>query len=293
MSANDDTLATEPVEWTEELTAASLLRQPGHLAREMGRDLLAARELAWRLLVRNLSAAYRRTLLGYFWAFLPPLFTTATFVFLRGQGVVEFGETGLPYIVFVLTGSLLWQTFFEALNAPLKMANQSRVMLAKIRFPREALILAGIGEVGFNFAVRLAILIPCFIWFGITPGANIVLAPLGVLSLIALGTVLGVLLLPPGVLYEDVEKGLPLLGGIWMFLTPVVYPPALEGAARWLFLLNPASSLLEQTRLWLTGGSSAHLGLFLFWSVVVLALGFAGWVLYRVALPHLIARLPS
>lgn len=279
--------------WTEVLSARSILAQPGRLIREMARDLVAARELAWRLLVRNLSAAYRRTVLGYFWAFLPPLFTTATFVFLRRQGVVDFGATALPYVVFVLTGSLLWQTFFEALNAPLKMANQSRTMLAKIRFPREALILAGIGEVLFNFAVRMVILVPCLWWFGVTPSASILLAPFGVLSLIGLGTVLGVILLPFGVLYEDVEKGLPLIGGIWMFLTPVVYPAPTEGMAQVLFYLNPVSPLLEQTRLWLTGGSSIHLGLVLLLSLTVLALGLFGWVLYRVSLPHLIARLPS
>jgi len=279
--------------WTEVLTPESLLRSPRRLLREMRSDLWASRELAWRLLVRNLSAAYRRTALGYVWAFLPPLFTTATFVFLRRQGVVSFGETGLPYIVFVLTGSLLWQTFFEALNAPLKMANQSRAMLAKIRFPREALILAGIGEVGFNFAVRLLILVPVYWWFGVGFAATVPLALIGVLALVALGTVIGVVLLPPGVLYEDVEKGLPLLGGIWMFLTPVVYPAATEGPARWLLLANPASPLLDQTRLWLTGGGTPHLALFLAWSVATLVIGLAGWILYRVALPHLIARLPS
>jgi lipopolysaccharide transport system permease protein len=286
-------LPPSPADWTEEFTADSRLRHPRRLLHQMRTDLWAARELAWRLLVRNLSAAYRRTFLGYAWAFLPPLFTTATFVFLRGQGVVNFGETGLPYVVFVLVGTLLWQTFFEAVNAPLKMANQSRVMLAKIHFPREALILAGLGEVGFNFLVRLLILVPCFAWYGIVPGPGLLLAPLAVAALIAFGTVVGVLLLPPGVLYEDIEKGLPLLGGIWMFLSPVVYPPAFEGAARWLFFANPVSPLLEQTRLWLTGGGSPHLALCLLWSAVTLALGLAGWVLYRVAIPHLIARLPS
>lgn len=279
--------------WTEVHSARSSLRRPGALLREMRTDFLAARELAWRLLLRNLSAAYRRTVLGYLWAFLPPLFTTATFVFLRGQGVVDFGGTALPYTLFVLTGTLLWQTFFEALNAPLKMANQSRVMLAKIRFPREALILAGVGEVLFNFGVRLAILVPCLFWFGFGLSLTILPGLLGVLALVAVGTVLGVLLLPLGVLYEDVEKGLPLLGGIWMFLTPVVYPPVTEGTARLLFLANPVSPLLEQTRLWLTGGPTDHLGLVTLWSVVFLVLGFFGWILYRVALPHLIARLPA
>ena len=34
-------------------------------------DLLASRELAWRLIVRNFSAQYRQSALGYVWAGFP------------------------------------------------------------------------------------------------------------------------------------------------------------------------------------------------------------------------------
>ena len=51
----------------------SQVRQPRQLAQEMWHDLLASRELAWRLLVRDISAQYRQSFLGVFWAFVPPL----------------------------------------------------------------------------------------------------------------------------------------------------------------------------------------------------------------------------
>ncbi len=44
----------------------------GTLMRNMWSDLLDSRELAWRLLVRNISAQYRQSLLGYAWAIAPP-----------------------------------------------------------------------------------------------------------------------------------------------------------------------------------------------------------------------------
>jgi lipopolysaccharide transport system permease protein len=46
-------------------TPDSQLRRPRQLVRSMVADLLASRELAWRLLVRNISAQYRQSLLGY------------------------------------------------------------------------------------------------------------------------------------------------------------------------------------------------------------------------------------
>ncbi len=40
-------------------TPESLLRHPKQLFQQMWRDLLASRELAWRLMVRDISAQYR------------------------------------------------------------------------------------------------------------------------------------------------------------------------------------------------------------------------------------------
>jgi len=57
-------------------TPESQLRHPRQLLRAMFHDLKASRELAWRLFGRNISSQYRQSMLGYFWAFLPPLFTT-------------------------------------------------------------------------------------------------------------------------------------------------------------------------------------------------------------------------
>lgn len=50
-------------------TPESRLRHPVILLREMRRDLLASRGLAWQLLVRDIKAQYRQSLLGVFWAF--------------------------------------------------------------------------------------------------------------------------------------------------------------------------------------------------------------------------------
>jgi lipopolysaccharide transport system permease protein len=279
--------------WDRIYSPKSVLANPGSLARDMFTDLLNARELAWRLFLRNISAAYRRTFLGYIWAFLPPVFTTLTFLFLQKQKVLTLDSGDLPYVVFVLSGTLLWQTFFEALNAPLKMANQSKVMLAKINFPREALILAGIAEVVFNLWIRMLLLVPVLLYFGCMPDLQWLAALFGVFSLILVGTTLGVLILPFGILYEDVEKGLPMIATIWMFLTPVVYALPTEGAARWLLFLNPASAPIVQTRDWLTGQASGAEGTLFLITGIFLAGSFLGWLLYRVSLPHLIARLPS
>ena len=71
------------------------------LVRNIFADLSSCRFLAWRLFVRNLSAQYRQTALGYIWLFLPPIAITLTWVFLNAHNVLNAGATELPYPVFV------------------------------------------------------------------------------------------------------------------------------------------------------------------------------------------------
>ena len=73
--------------------------------REMFRDLRASRELAWRLFVRDTSAQYRQSMLGYVWAFLPPLVASVPFIFLNSQGVVNIEGTPIPYPAYALIGT--------------------------------------------------------------------------------------------------------------------------------------------------------------------------------------------
>jgi lipopolysaccharide transport system permease protein len=288
----------ETLKTTEELpevvyTPESQLRKPLQLLQSMWHDLMASRELAWRLLIRNISAMYRQTMFGYVWAFLPPIFTTLTFVFLNSQKIFSVGETDIPYPAYVMIGTLLWQGFADAMNSPLRMINQSKSFLAKINFPREALILAGLGEVLFNFAIRLILLFIVFFWYKIPVPVTVFWAPLGILAMMGLGLMFGVLLAPLGVLYQDIEKGLPLITGMWMFLTPVVYPPPTSWPASLLSSFNPVSPLLITTREMITTGNFTHLTGFIVILGLTLALLFIGWILYRLALPHLIERISA
>jgi len=274
-------------------TPESQLRNPKELFRSMWNDLLASRELAWRLIVRNVSAKYRKTVLGYLWAFLPPIFTTVTFVFLNSQKMIEVEKTNIPYPAFVLIGMVLWQLFTETLSSPLRIINQSKSFITKIYFPREALIIAGVGEVTFNFFIRLLLILVVLFVYKVPVTKAVFFAPFGIMSLLALGLVFGVLLVPMGVLYEDIEKGLPLITTIWMFLTPVIYPMPEGFPASLLYIMNPVSPLLNTSREMLTTGSLFQIKTFCFINILTFSFLFISWILYRVALPYLVERMSS
>ena len=158
-------------------TPESALSSPSRMFRDMFHDLLASRELSWRLAVRDISAQYRQTLLGFLWALVLPLANTAVWVFLSLSGILAVGATDVPYPVFVLVGTMLWAIFMDAVNAPLQGVAASRDMLAKINFPREAIVISGVYQVLFNAAVKIAILLVALLMFGIHPDWKLILVP--------------------------------------------------------------------------------------------------------------------
>jgi lipopolysaccharide transport system permease protein len=274
-------------------TPESPLRRPVRMLREMFHDLRASRELAWRLCVRDISAQYRQSMLGYVWAFVPPLVSSLPFIFLRSQGIVGIKDTAIPYAAYALIGTMIWQVFVDALNSPLKTVIAAKTMLAKINFPREAILLSGLGQVFFNFLIRLVLLVGVFAWFRIVPPMTAIFFPLGILSLVAIGFMAGVLLTPVGILYTDVPQMIPVLSVFLMLLTPVVYPPPQKGFAASLAHFNPLTPLVVATRDWITTGQSSHVFGFCMVSSAAVLLLLLGWMLYRIALPHMVARIAT
>jgi len=231
--------------------------------------------------------------LGILWAFLTPLLTTVTWVFLSASGVVQVGETDIPYPVYVFVGTLLWGVLVESINAPLSQVTAEKSTLAKLNFPREALIVAGIYKALFNAAIRVSIVLICLPFLGVTLKLTVILFPLVLLSLILVGTALGLLVTPIGALYSDVGKILPVLMQFAMYISPVVFAMPEQGIARLVFLLNPFSSLLITGRDLLTGSSQEYVFSFLVVNALAVPVLLIGWIGYRVAMPIVIERMSS
>lgn len=271
----------------------SPLRSPGKLLSDLWRDVLAARELAWRLFVRNISARYRQTLLGYFWAVFPPLATAGIWLMLTESEIVQIDVSGVSYPVFLITGTILWQSFVDAVQIPIRVVSESKQMLAKINFPRESLPMTAFAECWFNVTIRIMVLALVYLYLGFTPAVTVILLPVGLLAIILFGMFLGVLLSPFALLYNDVQSSLLLVLQVWFYCTPVIYAPSLDGFLGTLSLYNPVAPLLNQTRDWLIGGES----LFLSEAVMIFSGTLMACVLvtvvYRVALPRAIERISS
>ena len=274
-------------------TPESPLAHPAKLWTEMSQDLWAGRELAWRLATRDISAQYRQSALGILWALINPLTTTAVWLFLSNSRLVQVADTGLPYPAFLFTGTLLWSILVDSLTAPLAQVNANRPLLAKINFPREALILSGIYQTLFNAAIKIGILLLVLPLLGIHPGWGGLLIPLGILAMVLTGTALGLAITPLGVLYGDIGRGIPLITQFLMYLSPVVFPLASKGWTSQIMRLNPLTPLIINARAWFTGRPPQLLGEWLLTVGCSALLLLLVWMVYRLAMPILIERMSA
>ncbi len=254
-------------------------------------DLIASRGLAWRLFLRDLSAQYRQSLLGVFWAIFPPIFTSAIFIILHSRNIISTTSIPVPYPVYVLIGTTLWQVFTDSVNAPLKATMNAKSYLVKIFFPREALILASFFSVLFNVLIRSILIIGVFVYYKIPIHWQILFSPIGILFLILLGMAIGILVTPIGMLYSDISTALPIILQLIFFATPIVYNPPDNFPFSLVRTINPISPILVTTREFLTIGSTENLALFIIFSAFSLLLGIFSLVLFRISLPIIIERL--
>jgi lipopolysaccharide transport system permease protein len=258
--------------------------------REIIRELPEAHELGYRLFKRNIKAMYRQSLLGFAWALFPPLITAALWIFLRGNNVMSFGETDVPYPVFVLVGTMLWQIFTEAILAPLKAITTNKSMLVKINIPREGLLLSGIYEVIFNVLIKIFLLALIFIAFRQPVTISAIWVIPGILSIMICGFAIGLILTPVGMLYTDIQRGLTIILPFLMYLTPVIYPMPKEGMVALIMKINPMAVLLVETRNWFTSQPVLDLNMFLIYTGVFILLNIFALMIFRISMPMIIER---
>jgi lipopolysaccharide transport system permease protein len=266
-------------------SAGSDLRRPGRFLRDAAADLRNCGPIGWRLFLHDFRARHRRSALGYAWLVLPAAATALLCTYVRTQKLVTIGPTDLPYPVFVLAGVLLWQTFVDAINAPLKHLAAARPLITRSRLALEGVFTAALLEMLVNTAVRLAIVFAALLLFRVSASPSALLVPLGAGSLLLLGFAIGLLIAPLGMLYDDVPRGIALATTFLLFVTPVLYPIPYHGP----FRLNPVTPLLDTSRGWLVGSpASPGFGPVLAASLVVSALA---WLALRLARPRIVERL--
>jgi lipopolysaccharide transport system permease protein len=258
------------------------------------KDLPVANALGYRLAMRNIKAKYRQSILGLFWAVLPPVATSVIWIFLNSAKIVKMQSPDLPYPVFVFCGTIIWQVFASSVLGILQSVSQNQSLLVKINFTRESVFISAFYEILFNAIITFVIVTIFIISFGMVPDWKIILYFPVLLVLIFAGMTFGLFLLPISILYKDIQMGLPVVLQILMYLSPVVYVSGDMLGLGAITEYNPLTFLINILRGSLTGGSIENYWLaFGIIASAVSVLMLIGMVIQKVTLEILVERMGS
>lgn len=265
----------------------------GRILKESLRDIYSSRFLSRQLATRDITAQYRQSLFGILWAFITPLATAMVWVVLNSSGAVQLSPTGIPYPVFVISGTLLWSIIKESIGVPMASTNAGKSIMTKINFPKEALIVAGIYKMLFNSLIKVVLIVAFVFIFGVGFHASMLLFPLALLGAIFFGITIGLLITPVGMLYKDVSKIIGLVLRFLMYATPVVYVIPESGVLKTLMELNPITSIILTGRDLLVGTEPQYLMYFFIVMAACVPVFLLALVLYRISIPVLVERMSS
>jgi lipopolysaccharide transport system permease protein len=122
-------------------------------------------------------------------------------------------------------------------------------LVSKIYFPREVLPLSAVLVGLVDFVVAMVLLAIMMAWYRFMPGLNALWLPLILFVQLLLTFGLSLFLSALNVFYRDIRFIVPLLVQVWMYLSPVIYPPTqVPEAARPYYFFNPMAVIIDSYR---------------------------------------------
>ncbi|MCP3909870.1 MAG: ABC transporter permease [Actinomycetia bacterium] len=181
------------------------------------------RPLVGQLFRREFVAGYRRSFLGLAWVVLTPFLSTFTWLLLRDSGVIEPGDVGVPYLSFLLVGTL----FFGLIRGVAMAARMSLLaenqLLLHVPLPREALLVKQVLVALTNFLASAVIVVVVVAIRGPRPNLSSLPAVPAALPALMVGAGIGILLAVFSVVVADLDRILEFGWGVLFVLSGVVY----------------------------------------------------------------------
>ena len=248
------------------------------------KEVWAYRDLILLFVKRNFVSHYKQTVLGPAWAVIQPLLTTVVFTVVFGS-LAGLAADGVPSFLFYLSGTVAWQYFASCLTGTAATFTGNAGILGKVYFPRIVMpisnVLTNLISFAIQFAMFLVFLVIYWVRGAVAPNAYMLLLPLLVLHMAALGLGVGVIISSLTTKYRDLAMLVGFGVQLWMYATPVAYdigiiPEKYMG----LYMLNPMTPIINCFRKAFLGLGSFDPGYYLLSWGVTLVILFVGVVLF-------------
>ncbi|MEZ5291309.1 MAG: ABC transporter permease [Vicinamibacterales bacterium] len=247
-------------------------------------SLLKYRGLIQTLVVRDLKARYRGSVLGFFWSFVNPLLLMAVYTFVFTTIMPGAHPANIqPYGLFFFCGILPWTWFSSSLTESANVLISGGNLIKKVLFPAEVLPIVSVLANMMHFFLGLPILAAFLVYYQ-RPLDPIELLWFPVIVFVQLLFTCGLALLLSAltVHFRDIKDILANLLTLWFFSTPIIYSMQMAPEAyRRVLDLNPMTHLaISYQEVLFHVGPHGHWKWLMLMAVVSTAVFFAGYFVF-------------
>lgn len=215
-------------------------------------DVWRHRRLLGFIATRALRKIYRRTVLGWSWLFINPLFPLALRALIFG-GLIGVTSEGLPYFLFLVAGSIAWDSFSSSLTWGTRGLEMNRHLVDQVYVPRALLPFGNAAPAFLDFVIKIAVFAAASGYYVLVDerlyvrgGTPLLWAAAALVVVFAFSSALAFFTSVWGEETRDMRFTLGQLFSVWYLLTPVLYPlSAVPEPYRTWMLANPMAILVE------------------------------------------------
>ena len=222
------------------------------------------KDLMGQLVSRALKLKYRRSVLGYLWSVLNPLFIMIIMAIVFSKMFTRASITNFP--VYLMSGQVMFNFMNLSTKSAIQSINGSASLLKKTYVPKYVFtvskIISGLIDCVFSMGALLIVMLFTggeFTW-------RLFLFPL----VLAQNFVFTMGLAATNVFFRDIQYIYNAITTAWLYLTPMFYPiEALPQNLQYIVShLNPMYSYVSQIRM-LTLPGFVPVGISIMWLIII------------------------
>lgn len=250
------------------------------------RELVKYRDLLEMFIKRDIVTVYKQTVLGPIWYFLQPLLMMMIFIIVFSN-IAKIPTDEIPPAIFYLAGIILWNYFSDCLTQTADVFYLNSTIFEKVYFPRVIVPASKVISSLIKFFIQSCLFVAIYLYLyasgaNIMPNQWLLLLPLYVLIMGALGLGLGMIVSSMTAKYRDLKFLVSFGVQLMMYLSPVIYPVStLSSDYRQMMFWNPFSHLLEGFRYSVLGTGDLNLSGLLYTALLSLLLLIIGLVMFN------------
>jgi ABC-2 type transport system permease protein len=209
--------------------------------------------LTKQLVIRDFKIKYKRSVLGILWSILYPLLTMMVMAVVFSQ-MFRFKVEGVNYLVYLLTGLVIFNYFSEASNSAMASVVTNFSLINKVYIPKYIFPLSKILFVGLNFLLTLIPLLLIILFTGEGETKCVIniyylFLPYIFICLFMFTLGMGFILSTISIFFRDTFYIYGVLLTMWTYLTPIFYDISmLDNWMQRLMQFNPLYQFINFAR---------------------------------------------